>query len=50
MIFPSAQPDDKYFIWQLEIQLKNYQSLGIHWKQFSFLNKVVFPITTLISY
>ncbi|TLX25086.1 hypothetical protein FE904_14115 [Chryseobacterium indologenes] len=29
MIFLSAQPDDTYFIWQLEIQLKNFQSLGI---------------------
>ena len=29
MIFLSAQPDDTYFIWQLEIQLRNFHSLGI---------------------
>ncbi|WP_079240280.1 hypothetical protein [Chryseobacterium indologenes] len=29
MIFLSAQPDDTYFIWQLEIQLRNFRSLGI---------------------
>ncbi|WP_312391181.1 hypothetical protein [Chryseobacterium sp.] len=29
MIFISAQPDEVYFIWQLEIQLRNFQSLGI---------------------
>ncbi|QNL49829.1 hypothetical protein H8S90_24535 [Olivibacter sp. SDN3] len=29
MIFISAQPDQIYFIWQLEIQLRNLASLGI---------------------
>ncbi|PXW13718.1 hypothetical protein C8D70_108123 [Chryseobacterium sp. CBTAP 102] len=28
-IFISAQPDDRYFIWQLEIQIRNFHSLGI---------------------
>jgi len=29
MIYISAQPDQIYFLWQLEIQLRNFQSLGI---------------------
>lgn len=29
MIYISAQPDQIYFLWQLEIQLSNFQSLGI---------------------
>lgn len=29
MIYISAQPDQIYFIWQLEIQLRNLHSLGI---------------------
>jgi len=29
MIFLSAQPDDPYFIWQLEVQLHNFGSFGI---------------------
>jgi hypothetical protein len=29
MIFLSAQPDTFYFVWQLEIQLLNFQSFGI---------------------
>lgn len=29
MIFLSAQPDDTYFLWQLEIQLLNFKSLKI---------------------
>lgn len=29
MIYLSAQPDSIYFIWQLEIQLRNFNSLGI---------------------
>ncbi|MFZ4260630.1 hypothetical protein ACFRAE_01210 [Sphingobacterium sp. HJSM2_6] len=29
MIYLSAQPDTTYFIWQLEIQLRNFNSLGI---------------------
>ncbi|MDR2276190.1 MAG: hypothetical protein LBF27_35125 [Sphingobacterium sp.] len=29
MIFLSAQPDDYYFIWQLELQIVNFHSLGI---------------------
>jgi len=29
MIFISAQPDGIYFIWQLELQLRNFLSLGI---------------------
>lgn len=28
-IFISAQPDDCYFIWQLEIQIRNFRSLGV---------------------
>ncbi|SDH45530.1 N-terminal domain of galactosyltransferase [Pedobacter terrae] len=30
MIYLSAQPDDTYFIWQLEIQLKNFNSFSIN--------------------
>ncbi|MCT3650031.1 hypothetical protein HZQ44_18480 [Elizabethkingia anophelis] len=29
MIYISAQPDQIYFLWQLEIQLRNFHSLGI---------------------
>ncbi|MDR6804556.1 hypothetical protein J2Y45_001825 [Dyadobacter sp. BE34] len=29
MIFLSAQPDDFYFSWQLEVQLTNFRNLGI---------------------
>jgi len=29
IIFISAQPDETFFIWQLEIQLRNFRSLGI---------------------
>ncbi|MDR3010498.1 MAG: hypothetical protein LBV59_21385 [Sphingobacterium sp.] len=29
MIYLSAQPDTTYFIWQLEIQIRNFLSLGI---------------------
>lgn len=29
MIFLSAQPDDFYFLWQLELQIHNFRSLGI---------------------
>lgn len=29
MIFLSAQPDEYYFLWQLELQLYNFHSLGI---------------------
>lgn len=29
MIFLSAQPDDSYFIWQLELQLHNFNKLNI---------------------
>jgi len=29
MVYLSAQPDSIYFIWQLEIQLRNFHSLGI---------------------
>nr|WP_068893176.1 hypothetical protein [Pedobacter panaciterrae] len=29
MIFLSAQPDEKYFIWQLEVQLHNFNKLNI---------------------
>lgn len=29
MLFISAQPDTAYFIWQLEIQLRNLNSLGV---------------------
>jgi hypothetical protein len=29
LIFMSAQPDDYYFLWQLELQLHNFHSLGI---------------------
>jgi len=29
MLYISAQPDNIYFTWQLEIQLRNFQSLGI---------------------
>lgn len=29
MIYLSAQPDQYYFIWQLEIQLFNFHKLGI---------------------
>ncbi|MGE8428412.1 MAG: hypothetical protein ACN6O7_11070 [Sphingobacterium sp.] len=29
MLYISAQPDSIYFIWQLEIQLRNFHSLGI---------------------
>nr|WP_068893236.1 hypothetical protein [Pedobacter panaciterrae] len=29
MIFLSAQPDEIYFIWQLELQLHNFHSLGL---------------------
>lgn len=29
MIYLSAQPDEKYFLWQLEIQLLNFNRLGI---------------------
>lgn len=30
MIFLSAQPDQYYFLWQLQLQLFNFQRLGIH--------------------
>lgn len=30
MIYISAQPDQTYFIWQLEIQLRNFRSMGIN--------------------
>lgn len=29
MVFISAQPDDFYFVWQLELQIRNFSSLGI---------------------
>lgn len=29
MLYLSAQPDQSYFIWQLEILLRNFQSLGV---------------------
>ena len=29
MIYLSAQPDDMYFTWQIELQIRNFQSLGI---------------------
>jgi len=29
MIYISAQPDSIYFIWQLEIQLRNFRTRGI---------------------
>jgi len=37
MIFLSAQPDDPYFIWQLEIQLINFKSFGIGYKEIHVL-------------
>jgi len=37
MIFLSAQPDDLYFTWQLEIQLRNFRDLNIHSKQIQIL-------------
>lgn len=33
MVFISAQPDDIYFIWQLELQLRNFHSFGISKKE-----------------
>ncbi|CDS92805.1 hypothetical protein [Sphingobacterium faecium] len=30
MIYISAQPDSKYFEWQLELQFRNFESLGIN--------------------
>lgn len=29
MLYLSAQPDDYYFVWQLEIQLMNFKKLGV---------------------
>jgi hypothetical protein len=29
MIYLSAQPDDYYFLWQLKLQLFNFNRLGI---------------------
>lgn len=29
MLYLSAQPDEQYFLWQLEIQIKNFLSVGI---------------------
>ena len=29
MIYISAQPDSTYFVWQLEIQFRNFRSLSI---------------------
>ena len=29
MIYISAQPDDYYFLWQLQLQLFNFQQIGI---------------------
>ena len=29
MIYISAQPDEVYFLWQLELQLYNFHSVGI---------------------
>lgn len=29
MIFLSAQPDETYFLWQLQLQLFNFEQLGI---------------------
>lgn len=37
MIYLSAQPDQIYFIWQLEIQLRNFHSLGIPKEQIQIL-------------
>jgi hypothetical protein len=37
MFFLSAQPADKYFLWQLKIQLKNFSELGIKPEQFHIL-------------
>lgn len=30
MIYLSVQPDSQYFIWQIELQLRNFRSLGIN--------------------
>lgn len=30
MIYISVQPDSQYFIWQIELQLRNFKSLGIN--------------------
>lgn len=37
MIYISAQPDEFYFLWQLELQLFNFQSLGIQPEQIHVL-------------
>jgi len=37
MIYLSAQPDDLYFTWQLEIQIRNFHSLGIKKEQIHVL-------------
>src|SRR5690606_18487076 len=37
MIFLSAQPDQTYFIWQLEIQLRNFHNLGVPKEQIQVL-------------
>lgn len=37
MIFLSAQPDQTYFIWQLEIQLRNLYNLGVPKEQIQVL-------------
>jgi len=37
MMYLSAQPDDVYFTWQLELQLRNFHSLGIRKEQIHVL-------------
>ncbi len=37
MIFLSAQPDDSYFIWQLEVQIHNFLRVGIRSDQIHIL-------------
>lgn len=37
MVFLSAQPDEVYFIWQIEVQLQNFKRLGIDGNQIHIL-------------
>lgn len=37
MLYISAQPDSTYFIWQLEVQLRNFNELGIKKKSIQVL-------------
>jgi len=41
MIFLSAQPDEFYFSWQLEIQILNFVEKGIlkTWKRNAYFNR-----------